>query len=244
MRTINRRKFIHGLSLLGVGSMITHLGAQNSLLGNAILNSTNTFYLPELSYGYSDLEPFFDKETMQIHHTKHHQAYVNNLNKLMIDENIITNKIETVLLNITNYSLAIRNNAGGHYNHSLFWKLLTHIKSNNFELFEINKVIIEKYNSMENFKIEFEKKAMSIFGSGWCWLIISETNELEIITTQNQDNPIMPIIAKNATPILALDIWEHAYYLKYFNKRADYIKAWWQIINWNYANILFINAKK
>jgi Fe-Mn family superoxide dismutase len=243
MKNINRRSFISKVGVLGIGGIITSLSLKNNLLNATILNSTNTnmFILPELPYTYSSLEPFIDKETMLIHHTKHHQAYINNLNKLIISESIPTNTIENILNNISNYSTSVRNNAGGHYNHSLFWQLLTPIKNDNAESFKINEAIVKKFGSMENFKVEFEKKVMSVFGSGWCWLILNEANQLEIITTANQDNPLMPVIIKNASPLLALDIWEHAYYLKYQNKRADYLKAWWQIVNWKFANTLYTN---
>ncbi len=246
MESINRRNFISKMRVLSIGGIMTSLYLNNNFLNAAILNYTNKniFTLPELPYNYSSLEPFIDKETMLIHHTKHHQAYINNLNKLVITENISNNTIENILSNISDYSTSVRNNAGGHYNHTLFWQILTPIKSDNSESFKINEAIIKTFGSMENFKIEFEKKAMSVFGSGWCWLILNEVKQLEIITTVNQDNPLMPVIVKNANPLLTLDIWEHSYYLKYQNKRVDYLKAWWQIVNWKFANTLYTNNLK
>lgn len=242
MEKIGRRKFVNRFATLGVGSLITWFSIKNKLLANTLTHFSDTFSLPLLPYDYNSLEPFIDKETMQIHHSKHHLAYVTNLNKLVISENIKELDIAGVLSKVDNYPVGVRNNAGGHYNHSLFWKLLTPVKEQNAETFKINTALVKQFGTMENFKAEFEKKALSVFGSGWTWLILNSKKELEIITTSNQDNPLMPNVAKNAVILLALDVWEHAYYLKYQNKRADYLKAWWQLVNWQHADQLFANT--
>ncbi|CEN31998.1 Superoxide dismutase [Mn] [Candidatus Westeberhardia cardiocondylae] len=204
------------------------------------------FKLPVLPYDYDDLEPFLDKETMKIHHTKHHQTYINNtnsakknfplLNKLNIENlvkklNIIPEKNEKIFL---------QNNAGGHLNHSLFWKFLKKNTPINVTLkFEIEK----NFDSINNFKNIFEKTAMNHFGSGWVW-IIKKNNKLKIISTINQNNPLMgkEISGHSGYPILGLDLWEHAYYLKYQNRKIEYIKAFWNIINWEEVEKQFNNV--
>ncbi|MFA9212658.1 MAG: superoxide dismutase [Candidatus Methylacidiphilales bacterium] len=193
------------------------------------------FALPPLGYSYDALEPFIDKQTMEIHYTKHHQAYVTKLNeaKAKIEKWNFKN-LEDVLANINSIpkdlQAAVRNNAGGHYNHSLFWSLL---KTNTQPNEKTLKAINENFESLDNFKQQFTKAAMGTFGSGWAWLIKQDI-KLKIITTPNQDNPLMKGIVKDlGTPIIAIDLWEHAYYLKYQNKRADYVTAFWSVLNWD-----------
>lgn len=190
-----------------------------------------THELPSLEYEYNSLEPFIDEETMRIHHTKHHQAYVDKLNEAISKypelenkkvEKLLNNNLEIVPEEIKS---AVKNHGGGHINHSLFWKILSKNKpmSDNF------KQIIEKeFDSIDNFKKEFTSAAMARFGSGWAWLVIASDNKLKIYNSPNQDSPLM----QGDKPILGLDVWEHAYYLKYQNKRIDYINAFFEIINW------------
>jgi len=188
------------------------------------------FELPKLLYSYDSLEPYFDAKTMEIHHTKHHQAYTDNLNKALEGVDVSNMSIEQILSEIDMNNMPLRNNAGGYYNHKLFWELLSQNRSSISEPLE--RAIIQSFGSIENLKESFTKAALSRFGSGWAWLCKKEDGGLEIVTTGNQDNPLMPGI-EGGTPILALDVWEHAYYLKYQNRRAEYIENFWNIVNWN-----------
>jgi len=197
--------------------------------------------LPKLTYEYNALEPFIDAKTMKIHHTKHHQAYIDKLNNVLKKYKRLQNRpMEKLLINNrlpkSDRNL-IRNNAGGHLNHTFFWKLLkkgTHPKG------EILKAIKNKFSNFDKFKAEFTEASMKLFGSGWTWLILNEKKELEILTTPNQENPI----SQGKIALLSLDLWEHAYYLKYKNKRLDYIDSFFNIINWNQVNQNYLEAIK
>lgn len=188
------------------------------------------YALPDISFSYDTLEPHIDAQTMQIHHTKHHQAYITNLNKALENHSLKNNSLKEILEKGFE-NAAIRNNAGGHYNHSFFWEIIGPNKGGkpNEELAkEINKV----FESFEKFKEEFTLAATKRFGSGWAWLYLSKSDKkLKISSTANQDNPLMPI-EEAGIPILGLDLWEHAYYLKYQNRRPEYIEAFWNVINW------------
>jgi len=191
------------------------------------------FELPKLNYEYTDLEPYIDTMTMEIHHSKHHAAYVNNLNKaLEMHPELQSKTIEELLTSLASLPEAIknavRNNGGGHYNHSLFWTLLTP-KSEYLETSQIANEINNTYGNLENFKMEFGKAAMSRFGSGWAWLLLDKNKNLTIVSTPNQDSPV----AEGLVPLLALDVWEHAYYLMHQNRRADYINSFWNVVNWD-----------
>ena len=202
------------------------------------------FELPALPYAYTALEPHIDAQTMEIHHSKHHQAYINNLNKALETEDLSVLKndysIENILAHSESFqSMMVRNNAGGHYNHTLFWKLM---KPNGGG--EPKGTIVEAINktfgTFDDFKKKFTDQAMKHFGSGWAWLTVNKDSKaLEIWATPNQDNPLMPIKQINGKPILALDVWEHAYYLKNQNRRADYIASWWNVVNWEEVEKLF-----
>ena len=201
------------------------------------------FELPHLPYTYDALEPFIDRATMEIHYTRHHVAYVNNLNKALDGVENISPNIEDILKNIKklNYSVIVRNNAGGHYNHSFFWKLMK-AKGGGLPNGKLLETIINTFGSFENFKNKFTEVSLKIFGSGWAWLVVNN-GKLEIGSTPNQDCPIMDNSDFKGTPVLCLDVWEHAYYLKHQNKRADYISAWWNVVNWNQASINYEIAK-
>ncbi|QJC35317.1 superoxide dismutase [Mn] [Enterobacteriaceae endosymbiont of Donacia proxima] len=204
------------------------------------------YKLPKLLYKYSDLEPFFDTKTMEIHHTKHHQNYINNTNLILKKNNIENLKINKLISNLDNLSIPIsqkiflRNNAGGHANHSFFWKILKkNTKPNNIIL----NILKDEFINFENFKKIFEEKALKFFGSGWIWLI-KKQNSLKIITTVNQDNPLMFLNDKkklSGFPLIGLDLWEHAYYLKYQNNRNFYIQSFWHVLNWDKVLQLFLN---
>ncbi|MDD2564895.1 MAG: superoxide dismutase [Salinivirgaceae bacterium] len=198
------------------------------------------FELPNLPYNYDALEPHFDTRTMEIHHTKHHAGYTNNLNNALKD-NPDSLKIETILANINKYDIAVRNNAGGYYNHNIFWELLSP-KGGGKPTGKVSEAINSSFGSFEAMQEKFNAAAATRFGSGWAWLV-NNNGKLEIGSTPNQDNPLMGISEFKGTPIIALDVWEHAYYLHYQNRRPDYIKAFWNIINWEKVNELYINTK-
>lgn len=199
------------------------------------------FKLPPLPYANDALEPHFDAQTMEIHHDRHHNAYVTNLNKAVADNNLISKTLEELMAGVSKFPAAIRNNGGGHYNHSLFWKILKPGGGGN-PTGALGDAINLAFGSFDKFKEEFAAAATSRFGSGWAWLVVSE-GKLKITSTPNQDNPLMDVAEVKGVPVLALDVWEHAYYLKYQNKRPDYIAAFWNLINWDEANINFATAE-
>ncbi|MEC1522961.1 superoxide dismutase [Neobacillus niacini] len=200
------------------------------------------FELPQLPYAYDALEPHIDKETMNIHHTKHHNTYVTNLNNaLQGNEELLSKSVEEVIANLDAVPeaarTAVRNNGGGHANHSLFWQILAP-NGGGAPAGELADAINNKFGSFESFKEEFAKAATTRFGSGWAWLSVSN-GELEVSSTPNQDSPLM----EGKTPILGLDVWEHAYYLNYQNRRPDYISSFWNVVNWDEVSKRYTAAK-
>ena len=189
------------------------------------------FELPKLPYAYDALEPHIDAKTMEIHHTKHHNAYTTNLNAAIAGTDLEGKTIENILLNLDLNNTAVRNNGGGYYNHNLFWTVLSP-KGGGEPTGELEEAIDKSFGSFEEFKAKFNKAATTRFGSGWAWLCIQEDGKLEVCSTGNQDNPLMPEVGCSGTPILGLDVWEHAYYLNYQNRRPDYIEAFWSVVNW------------
>ncbi|MCX6187366.1 MAG: superoxide dismutase [Bacteroidetes bacterium] len=189
-----------------------------------------SFELPKLPYDYTALEPHIDARTMEIHHSKHHNAYVTNLNAAIAGTDADKLSIEEICKNISNYPMPVRNNGGGHYNHSLFWSILA-VNDGALPTGELMDAINADLGGMEKFKEEFNKAATTRFGSGWAWLCV-ENGKLKVCSTPNQDNPLMDVSECKGTPILGLDVWEHAYYLNYQNRRPDYISAFWNVINW------------
>lgn len=190
------------------------------------------FVQKPLPYAYDALEPYIDAKTMEIHYSKHHAGYVKNLNDALRGTAEEKMTLQQLFSKISLLPAAVRNNAGGHYNHEMFWWVLTPEK-NTKPSANLLKAITEKFGSMESLKEKLNQAALSRFGSGWVWLYVSGENQLEISTTANQDNPLMQDAQNKGIPILGIDLWEHAYYLKYQNKRADYLVALWNIINWN-----------
>lgn len=196
------------------------------------------FVLPSLPYSVDALEPHIDKMTMEIHHGKHHAAYVNNLNAAIGGTDLEKKSIEEICKTISKYPVVVRNNGGGHYNHTFFWESLSP-KSQGKPQGKLAEAIDKKFGSFEKFKEEFAKAGTSRFGSGWAWLLVDGSKELQITSTPNQDNPLMDIAEIKGTPVLGLDVWEHAYYLKYQNRRPDYISAFWNIIHWELVSKRF-----
>lgn len=204
-----------------------------------------SYSLPSLPYAYDALEPHFDKQTMEIHHTKHHQNYVNNANAALEGTEFADLPVDELITKLDQLPAdkkgPLRNNAGGHANHSLFWKGL---KTGTALQGELKAAIEKDFGSVEKFQEEFEKAATTRFGSGWAWLV-KKGDKLAVVSTANQDNPLMgeAVAGVSGYPIIGLDVWEHAYYLKYQNKRPDYIKAFWNVVNWDEAAARFASAK-
>jgi len=196
------------------------------------------FSLPVLPYAYDALEPYIDKETMTIHHTKHHGGYVNNLNNALEGTEWASKSIEDILTSLEsvpeNIRTIVRNNGGGHANHSLFWTLMGPACGGK-PGGTLGDAITSTFDSFENFKSQFKAAAAGRFGSGWAWLVLNNAGKLVITSTPNQDNPI----SQGLKPVLGLDVWEHAYYLRYQNRRPDYVDAWWEVVNWNKASEIY-----
>ena len=199
-----------------------------------------SFLLPELGFGYADLEPHIDARTMEIHYSKHHNGYTNNLNNALGKANISNQTIEEILTGLDMNNMAVRNNAGGYYNHCLFWEILNPNDKQDLGG-DLESAINSCFDSFENFKEQFSKAAATRFGSGWAWLCVKD-GKLEICSSANQDNPMMPSIGCGGQPIMGIDVWEHAYYLNYQNRRADYVSAFFDVVNWRVVADKFENA--
>ena len=201
------------------------------------------FTLPPLPYAYDALEPAIDKETMTFHHDKHHQGYVDKLNEAVAaDAALAGHSIEDLLKGVSKLPKAVRNNGGGHWNHSLFWELLAPVGKTGEPSAELAAAIDRDLGGMDKLKTDFNAAGAGQFGSGWAWLIVQD-GKLKVTSTPNQDNPLMDVAEEKGTVVLAADVWEHAYYLKYQNRRPDYLKAFWTVVNWHKANALFAATK-
>jgi Fe-Mn family superoxide dismutase len=196
--------------------------------------------LPALPYAFDALEPHIDAQTMQIHHDKHHQAYVDNLNKALADTDGADKSLEELMATISSYPAAVRNNGGGHYNHSLFWEVLG--PNGGQPSGELADAINSAFGSLDGLKEKMNAAGTTRFGSGWAWLIVKD-GKLEVTSTPNQDNPLMDVAEVKGTPIFGIDVWEHAYYLKYQNKRPDYLGAIWNAVNWDEVARRYAAAK-
>jgi len=237
----SRRQFIKqtGKASIAMASMpLMHT------LGVLPINQEINFQQIPLPYAYNALEPFIDAMTMEIHHTKHAAGYTKNLNDACVAEkvDVKTTSITSLLASISKYSTKMRNNAGGHYNHELFWQSMQPAPAS-MPTGSLAKAIEKSFGTFADFQKAFSEAAKNRFGSGWAWLIINEKKELAICSTANQDNPLMDIAEVKGYPLLGLDVWEHAYYLKYQNKRADYISNWWNLVNWKFVEERYIAFK-
>lgn len=234
-----RRSFIRKSSILTIAGLGTQL-----LPGNFLFATTpgDEFTLPKLPYEYTALEPNIDAMTMEIHYSRHHKAYVDNLNKA-VNENKISGSLDELMKNMSKYPPAVRNNGGGHWNHSFFWKIMKP-GGGGMPTGKIGEAINSSFNSFEEFKTKLEEAGTKRFGSGWAWLYLDANKKLTIGSTPNQDNPLMDLSDIKGKPILGIDVWEHAYYLKYQNKRGDYLKAWWNVVNWDQVTENFNTAEK
>ena len=250
-----RRNFLKQTAILSTGTIIgsslfntafaseKNTNSEKHILEAAIVNAEDIYTLPKLAYSYDALEPHIDVTTMEIHHKKHHQGYVTNLNKAIesLDKNLIdqSKTLENIFEKISKFPDSVRNNAGGHYNHSLFWTLMKPNGGGNPKG-KLAEAINNDFGSFEEFKKQFSDASMKRFGSGWAWLVVQD-GKLVIGSTANQDNPLMRLRGKGlkGKPVLALDVWEHAYYLKNQNRRADYLTSFWNVVNWDAAENLF-----
>ena len=233
----SRRHFLKtalkGSALAGLGiASLSDLMAEPARKIN--IPTKTGFQQQPLPYSYTALEPVIDAQTMELHYSKHAAAYAKNLNDAAAAEKVDTSQsLEDILPSISRYSMKIRNNGGGHYNHELFWKLMRSPRENNMPAEKFMNVIGQHFKSFDDFKKEFTEAAKSRFGSGWAWLYADKNKKLLIGSTPNQDNPLMDVSDIKGTPLLGLDVWEHAYYLKYQNRRAEYIENWWKLVNWD-----------
>lgn len=222
---MHKREFLKVAGLASVAALANPTGIFAE--GRAL----SPFTLPPLPYANDALEPHIDKLTMEIHHDRHHGAYVKNLNDALKDSKLASSSLEELMAKITESDKAIRNNGGGHYNHSLFWTVLSPEKTTPSA--KLRSAIERAFGSWDAFQQKFNDAAKGVFGSGWAWLIVKKDGKLAITSTPNQDNPLMKnIVKETGTPVLGLDVWEHAYYLKHQNKRPDYIAAFWNVVNW------------
>lgn len=246
----SRREFIKKSALAAAGGL-TFLSAdwqkvfaQPVSVAFAPQGGDGTFTLPALPYAYDALEPHIDAQTMEIHYTKHHQAYVDKLNAAIAKAPELKGKpIEELLSMVNNLPdgvrAPIRNNGGGHWNHTFFWQILAPRSDKAMPSGRLKDSMISQWQTFENFKEQFKQAGMGVFGSGWVWMIADQGGKLSIVTTPNQDNTIMDVVKDKGKPILGVDVWEHAYYLKYQNKRTDYLDAIWNVINWRKAMELY-----
>jgi len=240
---MDRRKFIFSVSMIPVVSMLKPIstGLENILSINKRKSKMSKFELPPLPYAYDALEPYIDKQTMEIHHDKHHAAYVANFNKALEGTGAEGKSFEEIFKNVSKYPAAVKNNGGGVFNHSFFWTIMK--KNGGGEpTGPVADAIKASFGSFADFKSKFSTAATTRFGSGWAWLIVNK-GKLEVISTPNQDNPLMDTAETKGTPILLIDVWEHAYYLKYQNRRPEYVENFFNVINWDEVNKLYLAAK-
>jgi Fe-Mn family superoxide dismutase len=235
----NRRTFLKNAGVLGLMGTFTSAQANSllSLTSHHALTSLEeiSFQQQPLPYPYAALEPAIDALTMEIHYTKHAAGYTKNLSDACVTEKVDTTstRLTSLLAGISAYSVKMRNNAGGHYNHEFFWKSLRAANAANAPTGELALALQAQFGSLELFKSQFEEAAKNRFGSGWAWLVKTSSGQLKVGSTPNQDNPLMDVSELKGVPLLGLDVWEHAYYLRYQNRRADYCKAWWSLVNWD-----------
>jgi superoxide dismutase, Fe-Mn family len=247
---MKRRNFLMSLSAAPIVAGLEPISKTLNTITNKLTpagaginrrNKMGKFELPQLPYSYDALEPYIDKQTMEIHHSKHHNAYVTNLNNAVAGTDAEGKSLDDIIKNISKYPVAVRNNGGGVYNHTFFWNTMKKNGGGN-PTGDLEGAITSAFGSFEEFKKQFGTAAATRFGSGWAWLIVQD-GKLLITSTPNQDNPIMDIAEKKGTPVLALDVWEHAYYLKYQNRRPEYIENWWNVVNWEEAAKRYKEAK-
>jgi len=236
---VDKRTFIKSVFLATAGVFtlgVSRLKASRNKKWNG------EFVLPELPYAYNALEPFIDAQTMELHHSKHHAAYTDKFNAAVKEAGLTGKTAVEILSEVSKYPAAIRNNGGGYLNHKLFWKMLAPA-TGQLPSTELLAAINKDFGTLDACKDKFNTAAKSVFGSGWAWLIVTDAGILKITTTPNQDSPLMDIVSEKGTPLLCIDVWEHAYYLKYQNRRPEYIDAFWNVINWEFVSLRFSRKK-
>jgi len=246
---MNSTKFIRlfpiiAIGLIGYQTQLFTQTIKNDKVMNTVVKESNLNYpysLPALGYSYDAIDQNIDKLTMEIHHTKHHKAYIDNLNKALETHEANKLSLGEVLANVSKYPPVVRNNGGGHFNHTLFWTVIGPT-GNGKPTGALLAAIEKSFGSFDEFKTKFADAAKTRFGSGWAWLIIKDDKSLAITSTPNQDNPLMDVADVKGVPILALDVWEHAYYLKYQNRRPDYVESFWNVVNWAEVSKRYLEA--
>lgn len=228
---MNKRTFLKTSLIIGTGSFVAPAFGMKNLSGSR--PQPAEFIQVPLNYAFNALEPYIDAQTMELHYSKHHAGYTSKFNTSVEEEKLLGKTINEIFGQVSKYSASIRNNGGGFYNHNFFWQCLTPKAGGNPDSRLLNSLNVN-FGSFENFKKEFAQKASSVFGSGWAWLI-KQGDKLKIISTPNQDNPLMDLAPEKGIPLLTIDVWEHAYYLKYQNRRPEYIDAFWNIVNWDFV---------
>ncbi len=241
---MDRKKFLLSLGAFTAAGAVNGYAKKIELLNNKLTRRNNImskFELVQLPYAYDALEPYVDKMTMEIHHSKHHQAYVNNFNNALAGTDLEGKSFEEIFSVVSKYAPAVRNNGGGVWNHNLFWSVMGPNAGGKPEG-ELAEAIDKTFGSFDEFKKLFSNAGATRFGSGWAWLVVSG-GKLVVTSTPNQDNPLMDIAEVKGSPILTLDVWEHSYYLKYQNRRPEYIENWWHVVNWKKVAELYAKAK-
>jgi Fe-Mn family superoxide dismutase len=247
---MNKREFFRTSAILGAGTLIapsvatscmTKTAAQSATASLVSTDAAGKYIQPELGYAYDALEPYVDAQTMELHYSKHHAGYTTKFNTALEHEDLHSTDIYSLFAKISEYSDGIRNNGGGYFNHNLFWKFMSP-DGGGEPTGKLAEAINTTFGSFAQFKDLFSATAGSVFGSGWAWLILNGEGKLQVTTTPNQDNPLMDVAEVQGTPLFNIDVWEHAYYLNYQNKRGDYIQAYWNIVNWPFVQQLYDEA--
>ena len=232
---MKKRTFLKSVALLTAGISVTGITSRlkAAAFSRRSMKWNGEFVLPELPYAYDALEPYIDTRTMELHHSKHHASYTEKFNNAVKEVGLTGKTALQILSEASKYPESIRNNGGGYFNHKLFWRMLSPAGGGSPQG-ELLLALNQNFGSLESFKEEFSVAARSLFGSGWVWLVAAE-GKLKVVPTSNQDSPVMDISPVRGHPLLCIDVWEHAYYLHYQNRRADYIEAFWQIVNWEFV---------
>ncbi len=236
LKTTAKGTIVIGVGLTSVASILESFKAPENVFASPL---TTGFDQQPLPYAYNAFEDVVDAKTMEIHYTKHAATYSKNLKEAVAAEGVNAKSVEDILTNVSKYTAKMRNNGGGHYNHEMFWQCMRPKQNDNKPAGKLMESIEKNFGSFSNFKTQFSDAGKNRFGSGWAWLYADKNKALRIGSTPNQDNPLMDVSEIKGSPILGLDVWEHAYYLKYQNKRADYIENWWNIVNWDYVQRRF-----
>jgi len=230
---LDKRSFLKSVFLGSTGIFLAGLGSKLKA-ARSRRKWNGEFALPELAYAFDALEPYIDARTMELHYSKHHAAYTNNFNAAVKEAGLTGKTAIEILSEVSKYPAAIRNNGGGFFNHKLFWKMLAPAKGQQPSA-ELMNALNRDFGTFDTFKEKFTAAAKTVFGSGWAWLVMAD-GKLKITTTPNQDSPVMDIVTDKGTPLLCIDVWEHAYYLKYQNRRPEYIDAFWNVVNWDFVS--------